>query len=74
MERTSRFIVNGGYVGTNQGGATILLGYPHISQKAWSGHNQPHSRVREELVIAHILAVELPNKPQTNYFFRFLIL
>ena len=72
IRRTSRFIVNGGYVDANQGGATIHHGYPHISQKAWLGHNQPQSRVWEELVIAHILAVELPNKPGTSWFFLFL--
>ncbi len=68
MGGTSRFIVNGGYIGTNRGGATILLGYPHISWKAWLGHNQPQSRVQEELVIAHILAVELPKSLERTVF------
>ncbi len=66
MGRTNPFIVNSGYDGANRRGSAIHHGYPHISQKAWSGHDQPQSQVCEQLVIAHILAIELPNKPQTK--------
>ncbi len=48
---TSRFIVNNGYIGANQGGAAVHHGCPHLPQKARSGHNQSHSRVREAFVI-----------------------